>query len=135
LTGHPHFVRLNLEIEKGEPIIYSIKASSDDGESTYVSTRFSTAQMNVAAIAIFLANYEKMISEFRCLLIDDPTQSMDPQHKKALSNVIMELAKSNQIILATEDGELVKSLTSASKEIDVKNLKDWTIKGPLVDAS
>ena len=77
LLGHPVFSEIALVIEKREPLIYSIKAEGKEG-STYIPTRFSNAQMNCVAIALFLANNQKLAANFGTVLMDDPSQKLGP---------------------------------------------------------
>ena len=41
-------------IEKEDPLIFSLRAASAQ-EDTYISTRFSTAQLNAVALSIFMS--------------------------------------------------------------------------------
>ncbi|MBS7610314.1 SMC family ATPase, partial [Candidatus Bathyarchaeota archaeon] len=58
LLSHPYFSSLRITIEKEIPLQYSIKAFGAE-ESTYISTRFSNAQMNAVALALLLSNHSK----------------------------------------------------------------------------
>ncbi len=73
LAPHGYFTNLQLSVEKGEPPLYSIRAVSKD-QSTYIPTRFSSGQMNAAAISLFLARNERMTGQLSTILLDDPTQ-------------------------------------------------------------
>ena len=107
ILGHPFFVKLRLEPEEEWPFIYLIKGlSSDLAQSTYISTRFSNTQMNIVALSIFLSNNTKMAGNFALVVMDDPAQSMDEEHKNALVSTMFELSAKKQIILATQDLEL-----------------------------
>jgi exonuclease SbcC len=125
LLSHPAFPNLNLSIEKEEPLQYSIKASGSAG-STYIPTRFSTAQLNSVGIAIFLANNEKLVESLRTIIFDDPSQSMDSEHKHRLAQCLKSLAKDHQVIVATQDEELSSELAKLEMS-KVFELGPWTV--------
>lgn len=129
LLAHPVFQEIALVIEKKEPLIYSIKAEGKEG-STYIPTRFSNAQMNCVAIALFLANNQKMATDFGTVLMDDPTQSMDPDHKRALATIIGKLAEDKQVIIATQDKEFKEFLTRECDQMETFDFGAWSSDGP-----
>lgn len=130
LLGHPYYVSMQLvpEKERGK-YIYRIRAF-DKGlaRSTYVQTRFSNAQMNVAAISLFMAMATKTPLGF--IVFDDPSQSLDPEHKKALASMIGELAKDMQVFLATQDRDLQEYLLKDMAKI--YHFKKWSTEGVAV---
>ncbi len=129
LLGHPHYVSLQLvsEKERGK-YIYRIRASDEKlAHSTYVQTRFSTAQMNIVAISLFLAMASKNPLGF--LVFDDPSQSLDPAHKIALASTIGKLSTEFQVILATQDSELQQALKESMKQVEIIKLDSWTTDG------
>jgi DNA repair exonuclease SbcCD ATPase subunit len=131
LVGHPSFPKLKLSIEKEEPLLYSIKATGHD-HSTYIPTRFSTAQVNVVALSLFLSNHDKLASGLRTLILDDPTQNLDLGHKKNLATVIAGLASNHQVLLSTPDEDFKDMLRSACPEAKVMQFGEWTSEGPSV---
>lgn len=134
MGGHPYFGSLELEIEKEEPLIYSIKGIGVDPVlSTRIPTRFSTTQMNVTALSLLLSNNVKIAKDFDVILMDDPTQSMDKEHKEALAKVIHSLSQSKQVIVATQDPELRDALIDTCKEkLYTYEIKGWTVDGPVM---
>lgn len=131
LDPHDHFKRVRVEIEEGQPPVYSIRALGED-QSTYITTRFSGAQMNAAAIALFLAKHEKVSGDLKTILLDDPTQSMDSSHKSAVCRSITGLLKEGQVILATQDEEVKRLAQNASKEVKTFEFSHWTVEGPVI---
>ena len=116
ILGHPYFVKLQIKPE-GEPIIYSIRGLSEDSsQSTHIPTRFSNTQMNIVALSLFLANNTKMAGNLGVLVMDDPTQSMDQEHKEALATIIRELSMNSQVIIATQDVELKNATGEICKD-------------------
>ncbi len=132
LSPHGYFTNLQVSVEKGEPPIYSIRAVSKD-QSTYIPTRFSNAQMNAAAIALFLARNARMTDEFKTILLDDPTQSMDEAHRASVCNSVSKLLKGRQVILATQDEEIMKQLKNSKEAVNIIEFSDWTPAGPTVE--
>ncbi len=114
LSPHPTYRQLQLEPEltsKGT-FDYWIKALTDDrSHSTYVQTRFSTAQANAAAIAIFLAVNEHLSKKLETIILDDPSQSMDAEHKQKLAQTLSDIPR--QVIVSTQDEQMLQFLTEA----------------------
>jgi len=133
---HPYYVNLQLipEEERGKAI-YRIRAwDKDFKQGTYVQTRFSNAQMNAVALAIFLSMSTRLQSNLGLILLDDPSQSMDKMHKETLSKLLGEILEERQIFVATQDTEfeqyLEKSLNKAKTRI--YELQEWDTKGPKI---
>ncbi len=133
LLGHPVFHEISIAIERREPLIYSIRAEGNEG-STYIPTRFSTAQMNCVAIALFLANNQKLAANFGTILMDDPTQSMDRVHKAALAKLISKLSGEKQVVVATQDTEFTDLLVAECGEVKKYNFGEWSSDGPSISA-
>ena len=131
IVHHPIFTKIKIVLEKGETPIYSFQALGDEG-STYIQTRLSNAQKNAAAISLFLANNEKLGDKFAVLLMDDPTQSMDSEHKTLLADVISELSKSRQILLSTEDESFRDLLVEKCVSVNQISLGSWSSHGPVI---
>jgi DNA repair exonuclease SbcCD ATPase subunit len=67
--------------------------------------------------------------------MDDPTQSMDREHKEALAKVIHSLSQSKQVVVATQDSELSDVLNDTCKErVHSYEINSWTIDGPIMAA-
>jgi DNA repair exonuclease SbcCD ATPase subunit len=131
LVPHPHFGKLELvpEEHRGK-FVYRILAQSKDGkDQTYVQTRFSLAQMNIAAIALFLAIARRVPLGF--LVFDDPSQSLDLAHKKGLADALSEIGAEQQILVATQDEELQQELkrTKRKTKAQIVELESWTTRG------
>jgi DNA repair exonuclease SbcCD ATPase subunit len=94
-----------------------------------VQTRFSLAQMNLAAIALFLAIARRVPIGF--LVFDDPSQSLDLAHKKGLADVLSEIGTEQQILVATQDAELQQELkrTNRKTKAQIVELESWTSRG------
>jgi hypothetical protein len=130
LDPHPAYTDLQIEPEltKKGTYNYWIKALTGDcSHGTYVQTRFSTAQANCAAIAIFLAVNQHLSKKLETIILDDPSQSMDPDYKRRLSQTLA--ASTRQVIVATEDPQMYEFLKSAWDAPTVYELSPWTIDG------
>jgi DNA repair exonuclease SbcCD ATPase subunit len=133
-SGHPYFVKIRLEPDAKKPLIYNVRGVTEDETlSTYIPTRFSSAQMNIVGISLFLAHTKKMLTELATLIMDDPTQSFDESHKMDLAKVIKELSESRQIFLATQDETFSEAVRgSCGRKVAVWNFTEWTQQGPVV---
>ena len=129
ILGHPYFHRLKIDIEKQDPLLFSFRAASDR-EATYIPTRFSTAQLNVAALSIFMSNSRLMKGQLPLLTLDDPTQSMDDIHKEALAKLVSTLTDDFQVIIATEDDETRDYLMTHCTDKTCYELESWDASGP-----
>jgi len=131
LHGHRHYSSLELqpETERGRQL-FSLVATSPDGKSsTYLQTRFSNAQLNIAALSLFLAFSEKLPGNIGFTILDDPSQSLDQRHKEALAQQLAELSKKRQIIVTTQDEGFLSMLEKASPSLKTFELSEWTTEG------
>lgn len=130
LDPHPAYTNLQIEPELTSKGTYNywIKALTGDySHSTYVQTRFSTAQANCAAIAIFLAVNQHLSKKLETVVLDDPSQSMDPEHMERLAQTLA--TSSRQVIVATEDPQMYGFLRSAFGAPTIYELGTWTTDG------
>jgi exonuclease SbcC len=130
ILGHPYFVNLQLTAEEEKKgIMYRIVAYDESNTtSTYVQTRFSNAQTNVTALSLFLAMAEATTSRLGMLILDDPGQSLDSDHKKALASMLADEANKKQVIVATQDGEMSSLIEGAIPKAHLKSIviEGWT---------
>lgn len=130
LDPHPAYCQLQIEPELTSrgTFNYWIKAlTAERSHGTYVQTRFSTAQANAAAIAIFLAVNDHLSTNFETVILDDPSQSMDAAHKKRLAQTLTTIPR--QVIVATEDEEMLHCLTEVFDDYICHQLESWTVGG------
>jgi DNA repair exonuclease SbcCD ATPase subunit len=130
LDPHPAYTALQIEPELTDKGTYNywIKALTEDySHGTYVQTRFSTAQANCAAIAIFLAVNQHLSKNLETILLDDPSQSMDTEHKQRLAQTLA--SNPRQVIVATEDPQMYAFLKQFFKSPTVYELLPWTSEG------
>ena len=130
LDPHPAYRQLQIEPELTPKGTYNywIKALTDDrSHGTYVQTRFSTAQANCAAIAIFLAVNQHLSRKLETIILDDPSQSMDLEHKMRLAQTLATIPR--QVMVATEDPQMFEFLVDAFETPTIHQLEAWTVDG------
>ena len=136
ICGHPYYdsLKITSQLRRGRTTYYFTAYNSKEGTKTHVRTRFSQAQINETALSVFLAlaTTATTTSKLGLLILDDPTQSMDNQHKRNLAETLNQLAKlfaEKGIIIhiATADTEFQKHLKEHLDPNLVKTLKlKWT---------
>lgn len=135
ILSHNYYSQLEIELEVNPEgaHTYWIKGRGEK-DSTYVRTRFSEAQLNATALAIFLAMVKHSSHHLGLIIFDDPTQSMDKDHKEALAKLLCQEMEKKQIIIATQDEEFYRTLKKQIEYDTAKcfNMEDWSVKGPLL---
>ena len=129
----PCLARLQIEPELTDKGTYNywVKALTDDySHGTHVQTRFSTAQANCAAIAIFLAVNQHLSKNLETIILDDPSQSMDPSHKQRLAQTLA--ASPRPVIVATEDPQMFEFFKASFDRPSIYELQPWTTEGSRV---
>ena len=134
IHGHPYYKRIKIDIEKQDPLQFSFRAASDR-ESTYIPTRFSTAQLNIVALSIFISNSKLMAGQLPLLTLDSPTQNMDDAHKEAFATLLSRLTEDFQVIIATEDDETKDHIMAHCTDASCYELRDWGTEGPQISSS
>jgi DNA repair protein SbcC/Rad50 len=111
LCNHPYFDGLKIEVGQ-KPVqgvqrnTYRIIAySSKDGQRTSASSRLSTAQMNCVALSAYLSLAKVLSHNLGFIMMDDPSQNLDSDHKEALATVVKGLLPSQQLVIGTHDSE------------------------------
>jgi len=66
------------------------------------------------------------------VILDDPTQSLDIPHKKALAKMLAEESKEKQIILATQDQEFQEQLVKLVQPNRHLKVRSWSTEGPVI---
>jgi exonuclease SbcC len=138
LMAHPYYDQLDItatskNVQGVQKNTYLIKAkSSEESRDTYVISRFSAGQLNCTALSIFLSLAEISQSKIGFIMLDDPSQSLDDEHVKGLSEVLSEFSKSIQVIISTQEDNLYRNLKSTfSKNGTYNDIKfqPWTKSG------
>lgn len=144
LCGHPYYNSIRIDIDQRnvrgvQKNTYNIKAfNNKDGKETLISTRFSMGQMNSAALSIFLALSAMLNRKIEFVILDDPSQNLDIEHKKFLIKVLGEVALKNQLIVATQDTELEEEIETGFMPKGgyvVLKYEGWNKDGPEIKVS
>jgi DNA repair protein SbcC/Rad50 len=112
LCNHPYFDDIRVETEEKNVRgltrnTYTIRAlSTDDRKETLASSRLSTGQMNCVALSIYLALARVLSHNLGFVILDDPSQNLDSEHKVALANILKGLQPNTQLLVASQDAEL-----------------------------
>jgi DNA repair exonuclease SbcCD ATPase subunit len=116
LCNHPYFDGIRIEVEdksvRGvQKNSYTIRTfSTSDGKVSLASSRLSTGQMNCVALSVYLALREVLTHNLGFVILDDPSQNLDTEHKEALADLLAELKSSVQLLIASQDEEFQKLL-------------------------
>ncbi|WP_159296163.1 ATP-binding protein [Tenacibaculum maritimum] len=112
IDPHPDFKEVNfipnLDVE---PPRLDVFVKSDNSETLIPNLYFSTAQINILSLCIFLASALKS-NDYDCIFIDDPIQSMDSINVLSTIDLLRSLVVNNgkQIIISTHDENFHKLL-------------------------
>ena len=106
IDPHPDFksVKFMANFESNNPRLDIFVKNQNDKESLIPNLYFSTAQINILSLSIFLASALNS-DEYDCIFIDDPIQSMDSINVLSTIDLIRGIIVNNnkQIILSTHD--------------------------------
>jgi DNA repair protein SbcC/Rad50 len=116
LCNHPYFDGIRIETEEKNVRgltrnTYTIRAvANEDGKETLASSRLSTGQMNCVALSIYLALARVLGHHLGFVILDDPSQNLDREHKVALASILKGLRPGTQLVVASQDDELQEIL-------------------------
>jgi DNA repair protein SbcC/Rad50 len=106
IDPHPDFksVEIKANFDADSPRLDIFVVNSKNEEKLIPNLYFSTAQINVLSLSIFLASALNS-KEYDCIFIDDPIQSMDSINVLSTIDLIRSLIvnENKQIILSTHD--------------------------------
>lgn len=110
IDPHPNFKTVSFKVtfsETSSPSLDVFVKNSDaesEGDSLIPNLYFSTAQINILSLSIFLASALNS-KEFDCIFIDDPIQSMDSINILSTIDLFRSIIVNSgkQIILSTHD--------------------------------
>jgi DNA repair exonuclease SbcCD ATPase subunit len=133
LCNHPYFDSIKISVESQllsgiERNNYFIRTySSTDNRQTLASSRLSTAQMNCVALSVYLALAAQLQHNLGFVILDDPSQNLDTEHKQALVGILSRLAPQLQVLIGTQDSELDELIGScAAKESFHRRRLTWS---------
>ncbi|MGH9089898.1 MAG: AAA family ATPase [Acidimicrobiales bacterium] len=120
LCNHPYFDNIQISVESQlvsgiERNNYFIRThSSTDNRQTLASSRLSTAQMNCVALSVYLALATQLQHNLGFVILDDPSQNLDTEHKQALVSILSRIAPQLQVLVGTQDSELDELIGKAA---------------------
>lgn len=111
IDPHPEFKRIRFEcnMEGDRPQLNISAAESDDSDQVSPTLTFSSAQINVLSLSIFLAQAlttkDNDGNDVDCIFIDDPVQSVDSINSLSFIDLMRALCLrfDKQIIVSTHD--------------------------------
>jgi hypothetical protein len=83
---------------------------SVDGTESQALGVMSQGELHALGLTLFLPQATLPESPFRFVLIDDPVQAMDPSKVDGLAEVLLEKAKTHQVIVFTHDDRLADAV-------------------------
>ncbi len=106
IDPHPEFreVKFKADFESESPRLDVFVKSKDDETLLIPNLYFSTAQINILSLSIFLATALNS-PKYDCIFIDDPIQSMDSINVLSTIDLFRSIVVNHnkQIILSTHD--------------------------------
>jgi len=144
INPHPRFTIINF-VPKGIPGRGGGNAvfieATDEYERKVVnpSLTFSSAQLNVLAISIFLAIHTNQAwSKLDTILMDDPIQNMDDLNILSYIDLIRKIRKKKQIIISTHDDNIYRLMRRKLQPSDKEQLicyeyKSFNVNGPEIN--
>lgn len=136
LCMHKHYDKMRIDVKPREikGLVkngYAIKAfSANDGKETHVATRFSTGQMNCVALSVFFALTRALPVKLGFIILDDPSQNLDHDHKSALAEIISSISSERQVLISTQDDVFQSILEDKNHGIKLYEFSGWNSSGP-----
>ncbi|CAM2763184.1 ATP-binding protein [Skermania piniformis] len=98
-------------------------AAEVDGADAGALAVMSQGELHALALALFLPRATMSQSPFRFVVLDDPVQAMDPAKVDGLVEVLLELARSRQVIVFSHDDRFASAVRRAPKDVPIKILE------------
>lgn len=134
INPHFRFNKMNLTKEEVRKQVHS----NIIHDGIYLNQIFSSAQLNIISLSIFLGmGLPEKGSNFEQLFLDDPIQSMDDLNILALIDVFRELVdipNVKRLVLSTHDDNFAKLLRvkMRNKNIKVIDFESYGNEGPVI---
>ena len=109
IDPHPEFKEIKFDYVPAKYPELHIKVKGEETDRISPALNFSSAQVNVLSLSIFLAKALNTSSgndnEARCIFIDDPIQSMDAINVLSIIDLLRNIAfrSDNQLVISTHD--------------------------------
>lgn len=95
-----------------DPARWTVQAGRE-GEGREVTQFFNVGDLTGVAICLFLASARRARHDAGFVLLDEPAQNLDDEHKRRLAGILTELARERQVIVATADAVFLSELERA----------------------
>lgn len=132
LSDRVDYPEITIDVEKFEVM-------AADGDQQEAALRFfNKGDINCAALSIFLALSSASLLAHRLgfILLDDPSQHMDLNHKQKLAHVLAEIQQGRQLVIATAEPDFLSVLQENIPQLQVHTILDWNPQqGPLWERS
>ncbi len=103
--GHQRWVRIGATV---------------DGEDAGALSVMSQGELHSLALALFLPRATMPQSPFRFVVLDDPVQAMDPAKVDGLVNVLLDIAKTRQVVVFSHDDRFASAVRRSPRGIPVR---------------
>jgi DNA repair exonuclease SbcCD ATPase subunit len=113
LTKRADFPNVSIDPQKK----YAIEVSGNSG-SQKLTAILNQSDMDALAIAVVagMATTFPEVHDFDFLILDDPSQGMDPDVKARLADVIGGICEQTQVVVTTADPAMFQSLCKSTKK-------------------
>lgn len=98
-------------------------AAEVDGQDAGALAVMSQGELHALALALFLPRATMPESPFRFVVLDDPVQAMDPAKVDGLVKVLLEIAKTRQVVVFSHDDRFASAVRRAPKGVPIKVLE------------
>lgn len=140
INPHPFFNSVEFDYVKNKGTNFKYKSNKDNSEfDIYLDHIFSSAQLNVLALSIFLGlGLTQKCSNLDQIFLDDPIQSMDDinilSYIDLMRSIIDSDIISKNIIISTHDDNFAKllSIKMRNKDFKVYNFISYGKEGPII---
>lgn len=112
-----------LTLESSNTRRHVVIAAQVDGEDAGALAVMSQGELHSLALALFLPRATMPESPFRFVVLDDPVQAMDPAKVDGLVKVLLEIAKTRQVIVFSHDDRFASAVRRAPKDVPIKVLE------------
>lgn len=106
IDPHPDFraVKFKANFDSDNPTLDVLVTDMEDKQTLIPNLYFSSAQINILSLSIFLASALNS-SKYDCIFVDDPIQSMDSINVLSMIDLLRSIVinEGKQIILSTHD--------------------------------
>lgn len=112
-----------LTLESSNTRRHVVISAEVDGEDAGALAVMSQGELHSLALALFLPRATMTESPFRFVVLDDPVQAMDPAKVDGLVKVLLEIAKTRQVVVFSHDDRLASAVRRAPKGVPIKILE------------